>query len=92
MIKIPLKIMNKTTFSDHGWRFGDKMKAFYITIDDKNTLYTKIGNSLSEQLLEILRQTTDSDRIKVIIYFLLMTKSESHFLRVLCETALEFST
>ena len=61
--------MNKTAFPDHGWRFGQP-KAFYITIDDKNALYTKIGNSLSEQLLEILRQTTDRDRIKVIIYFL----------------------
>ena len=58
--------MNMTTFSDHGWRFG-KPKAFYISIDDINSCYTKIGIPLSEQLLEILRQTTDTEIIKVII-------------------------
>ena len=66
--------MNNTTFPDHGWRFG-KPKAFYITIDDtlienSNILGGKIlreAGLLSEQLLEILRQTTDTEIIKVII-------------------------
>ena len=68
MFKIPLKNLNRTVFPDHGLRFG-KLKAFYITINDKDALYTKIENSMSVQLLEILRQTTDKDKIKVFFVF-----------------------
>ena len=66
MFKIPFQMVNMTTFPDHGLRFG-RPKAFYITVDDINSCYTKFGNPLSEQLLEILRQTTNTEIIKVII-------------------------
>ena len=56
--------MSLKAFPDHGYRFGNP-KAFYVTIDVNNALYTNIENSMSEQLLEILRQTTDKDKIKV---------------------------
>ena len=67
MVKIPLQYINMTAFSDHGWRFG-KPKAFYVTINDENALHTKSENSMSEQLLQILRQTTDKDKIQVFIF------------------------
>ena len=67
MLKIPFQFVNMTAFSDHGWRFG-KPKAFYITIDDQNSWYKKIARMpISEQLLEILRRTTNTEIIKVII-------------------------
>ena len=66
MWKIPFQFLNMNVFPEHGWRFG-KPRAYYITIDDTNSRYTKIGIPLSEQLLEILRQTTDTEIIKVII-------------------------
>ena len=62
-------MLNRAVFPDHGWRFGDIALAFYVTIDVNNALYTKIENSISEQLLQILRQTTDKDKIKVFFYF-----------------------
>ena len=61
-------MLNRATFPDHGWRLVNP-KAFYVTINDKDALYTKIEDSMSEQLLQILRQTTDKDKIKVFIYF-----------------------
>ena len=65
MLKIPLKPLNMNAFPDHGMRFGRNPRGYYITIDDINSCYTKVGISLSEQLLKILRQTTDSEIIKV---------------------------
>lgn len=70
MVKIPLVNMHITAFPDHSWRFGPQPKAFYVTINDENALYTKSENSMSEQLLQILRQTTDKDKIQVFIFFL----------------------
>ena len=67
MFKIPLLPFNLKAFPDHGYRFGNP-KAFYVTIDVNNALYTNIENSMSEQLLEILRQTTDKDKIKVFLF------------------------
>ena len=68
MLKIPLKTINMSSFPDHGWRFGKNPKAFYVTINDENSLYTKSENSMAEQLLQILRQTTDKDKIKVFYF------------------------
>ena len=68
MFKIPLLNLNSTAFPDHGYRFGNP-KALYVTIDANNALYTNIEDSMSEQLLQILRQTTDKDKIEVLIYF-----------------------
>jgi len=39
MFKIPVKTVNMTAFPDHGWRFGRKISAFYVTIDDTNAIY-----------------------------------------------------
>ena len=68
-------------FPDHGMRFGRTIQGYYITIDDINSCYTKIGISSSEQLLETLRQTTDTDIIKVIINTL-FKKYSTHISKV----------
>ena len=44
-MKIPLKCVNMRAFADHGWRFGNPLEAFYITIDDTNAIYTSDDTS-----------------------------------------------
>ena len=40
MYKIPLYMIGPSYFPDHEWRFGDEIRAFYISIDGTNASMT----------------------------------------------------
>ena len=49
MYKIPLYMIGTSYFSDHEWRFGDEIRAFYISIDGTNASMTDcISDSVSD--------------------------------------------
>ena len=46
MYKIPLLMIDPSYFPDHEWRFGDEIRAFYISIDGAVT--DSVSDSVSD--------------------------------------------